>query len=363
LAKAAEMKFVKQNSAKGIALIVVMIAIFVLSVLVGAFALSMKVETKLAMNANHDAELIWLGRSGVELARWALAQQLAVAGEPYDSLNQKWAGGPGTLTSSNSPLAAVSLDNYQIGNGSISLKITDLERKININQADEQLLQQAFTLVGVDAGEIPSLTAAVLDWIDSDSVTHINGAESDYYQSLNPPYYAKDRPIDDLSELLLLRGVTLDMYWGSNSTNHQGAAFQKLDRWGRPMEQPTYLVGLADIFTPLSNGKININTASATALQAIPMVDASAAARIVEQRSGPDGIDGTEDDVPFRNPQEAGTAINPGIAQQLGRYGTVRSSVFEVEVTASIGGYTRIFHSVLGRNSSRDVQILSFYWD
>ena len=44
----------------------VMIAIFVLSVLVGAFAYSMKVETKLAMNANQETESTWSdGRSGV----------------------------------------------------------------------------------------------------------------------------------------------------------------------------------------------------------------------------------------------------------------------------------------------------------
>src|SRR5690242_15670283 len=50
--------------ASGIALMVVMIAVFVLSVLAGAFAYSMKVETKLAMNANNDDTMLWLGRSG-----------------------------------------------------------------------------------------------------------------------------------------------------------------------------------------------------------------------------------------------------------------------------------------------------------
>ncbi len=356
------MKFSRQSSAHGIALIIVMVAIFVLSVLVGAFAFSMKVETKLAMNANHDAELIWLGRSGVELARWAVAQQAAIAGEPYDSLNQIWAGGPGGMTSSNSPLAGVSLDHYQIGDGFVSVKIKDLERKLNINQADDQILQQALTLVGVDAGEIPRISAAIIDWIDPDDVTHINGAESDYYQGLEPPYYAKNRPIDDLSELLLVRGVTLDMYWGSSSTNHTAAAFQQVDHWGRPVEQPTYPIGLADIFTPLSNGKININTASAETLQAIPLVDANAAAQIIQQRSGPDGVDGTEDDLPFRDAAEAGMAINPGVAQQLRRYGTVRSNTFEVRVTAELGGYTREFYAIMGRNNPRDVQILGFYW-
>lgn len=357
------MNITRQTASRGIALIVVMVAIFVLSVLVGAFAFSMKVETKLAMNANHEAELIWLGRSGVELARYVLGQQLAIPAEPYDSLNQKWAGGPGTMAASNSPIANISLDNYRIGKGTVTLKITDLERRFNINQADEQILQQALTLVGVDAGEIPRISAAIFDWIDPDDVTHVNGAESDYYQTLDPAYYAKNKPIDDLSELLLIRGISLDMYWGSASTNHVPAAFQQLDRWGRPIEQPIYAVGLSEVFTPLSSGKININTASATTLQTIPMVDANAAAEIIKLRSGPDGADATEDDTPFRNVGELiNTGINRQAIPQISRYADVRSRTFDVQVAADIGGYSRVFYAVLGRNSNRDIQILSFHW-
>jgi hypothetical protein len=33
-----------------------------------------------------------------------------------------------------------------------------------------------------------------------------------------------------------------------------------------------------------------------------------------------------------------------------------------VQVDADVGGYKRTFFAVLGRNSQRDVQILSFYW-
>jgi Tfp pilus assembly protein PilX len=70
----------------GVALIVVMIAIAVFSALAAALAFSMKVETKLAMNADHEQALLWLGRSGVEYARWILAQEAAIPNQPYDAL-------------------------------------------------------------------------------------------------------------------------------------------------------------------------------------------------------------------------------------------------------------------------------------
>jgi len=116
----------------------------------------MKVETRLAQNADHEQQLLWLGRSGVEYARWILAQQASIAGEPYDSLNQIWAGGPGGPGETNSVLAGISMDNFPVGDGTISLKITDLERKANINTATTPELQQALTLMAWMPTAFPS---------------------------------------------------------------------------------------------------------------------------------------------------------------------------------------------------------------
>jgi type II secretory pathway component PulK len=68
------MKIRLGHNSDGMALITAVIAILVLSALAAGFALSMKVETRLAFNANSETQLYWLGRSGVELARWVLAQ-------------------------------------------------------------------------------------------------------------------------------------------------------------------------------------------------------------------------------------------------------------------------------------------------
>jgi hypothetical protein len=40
----------------------------------------------------------------------------------------------------------------------------------------------------------------------------------------------------------------------------------------------------------------------------------------------------------------------------------VRSRTFEVQVDASVGGYQRTFYAIVGRNSPRDLPVLSFYW-
>ena len=350
------MNIPQQNSKNGIALIVVMIAVFVLSLLAGAFAYSMKVESKLALNSNNQADLEWIGRSGVEYARWMLGQTMNC---PYDSLNQKWAGGPGGTCDTNGPLAEASLENIPVGDGFFSVKIIDLERKVNVNTADQATLDQVMRVVGGDANVGPAIVDGILDWIDRDDNTHVNGAESDYYQGLTPPYNAKNGPIDDLSELLLIKGVRENPeIYSSDYAN-----VQRVDRFGNEIPPREFAAHLVDVFTPISMGRININTADSIVLQAIPGVDEAIAAQIIRIRSGPDGADGTDDDTPFANVGElASVGIPQTAAPAMQRYCTVRSATFEVIVTAQIGvANPKKYHAILGRNNQRDIQILSFY--
>src|SRR5208282_4580385 len=294
------MKIRHGHKSDGIALITAVIAILVLSALAAGFALAMKVETRLAYNANSETQLYWLGRSGVELARCDLTQERC----PYDSLNQIWAGGPGSDCETNGPLAGFSLNNHPVGGGTVSVKIIDLERKVNINTANNAEIQQALTVMGVDANDISVVADSIQDWIGPAGPPRVAGAESDYYQGLDPPYYAKNAPIDDISELLLVRGILdhPEIYWGGCASNRPGPTFQhKLGFGNSPNENPCYPFGLKDVFTPISNGHININTADANVLQMIPGVDAAIAENLIKLRAGPDGVDGTEDDTPIQN--------------------------------------------------------------
>ena len=356
----------KNNFRSGMALIVVMIAIFVFSALAAEFALSMKVEMHLAQKADDEQQLLWLGRSGVEYARWILSQSASIPSEPYDSLNQIWAGGPGGLGETNSPLNGISMDNFPVGDGTISIKITDLERKVNINTANSATLQQALTLMGVDADSLSVVSDSIQDWRSPPAPPRVAGAENDYYQSLSPPYYAKNAPIDDMSELLLVKGVTPEMFWGTAASGHAPANFQhpKLGLGTTPDQVPDYPFGLVDVFTPVSSGRVNINTADVNVLQMLPGVDTNTAAAIILQRAGPDGIDGTEDDTPFRNVGQIAAAgvLNPQAIAQLNNLCDVRSRTFEVHITAHIGNSSRDFTAILFRNTATDIQVLRFYW-
>jgi general secretion pathway protein K len=351
-----------QSNRSGIALIIVLVVIVVLGILAGGFAYSMKVEMTLARHASFSSELDWMGRSGVEVAKWVLSMSSQGPNAQFDSLKQKWAGGSGDT---NEALAGVDLKNYQIGNGTVSIDIKDLDRKFNINRADEMILHQALTLIGADAGLMTTITGSILDWRDPDNNPRMGGTESEVYEQQDPPYFAKNGPIDDLSELLLIRGVTPAMYWGS-SGGGLPAVFNRPQPGRKSVfDEPTYAVGLVDLFTALSGPQgVNINTASATVLQLIPVIDENIAQAIIQRRAGPDGQDGTEDDTPFRSPQEISflPGIPPGALQQFTTLFSVKSLVYEVHVKASIGSSTREYVAILRKNNPKDIQTLNLYW-
>jgi general secretion pathway protein K len=365
------MNLSRPSRRRGFAIIMVMLVIVTLGLMAGNFAQHMSVEMKLARNSGFGSEMEWLGRSGVELARYVLGAQMNIPSEPYDSLNQKWAGGP---LGTNEQLAAVSLVDNELGNGKFSIKIVDAERKYNINAAivaalrgDPSVLEHTLTIQGVDAGEFSGVVGSLMDWVDPDDDTHIGGTESDYYLSLEVPYLAKNGLIDDVSELMLIRGITPEMYWGpAAAAMGVQSPVQRLSPGLRLMkrEEPVaYTVGLADLFTAVSARLVNINTASADVLQLVPGLDQNIAAAIVQRRAGPDGQDGTEDDFPYRNVGELAGVVGmaPQAVQTLPQYFSVRSVTYEVTVTTTIDQRRAEWVAILRRESPKDVKILSFH--
>jgi general secretion pathway protein K len=339
----------KKNPA--FAVIIALVAVTVLTLMAGAFAYAMKVETRLAANANNDEQFYWMGRGGVDRACWWLALE---GNQPFSSKDQYWNHGPGDGPETNSPLAFESLDNFPVGPGSVSLSMTELESKININTADTALLQQVLTQMGVDASEISVVTDSILDWIDPDDATRMAGAESDYYQGLIPPYNAKNGPLDNIDELQLIKGITREMFAGGGpSTNSMGLARHRLGFGSSPGQTPDYPFGLRDVFTPFSNGRVNLLTAEENVLALIPGVDTITAQNIIKFRDA-------ANDPPARDLNRLLIGANPQAMGQIQRYAGVRGDTYEVHATATIGEISHEFTAIVYR-AGPNVQVVSFY--
>jgi general secretion pathway protein K len=345
------MKIFTAQKTRGFAVIIVLVAVTVLTLLAGAFAYAMKIETRLAANTNDDEKFYWIGRGGVERACWWLALE---GNQPFSSKLQYWNHGPGDGPETNSPLAGESLDNFPIANGTVSLNLTELESRININTADGPLIQQVLTAMGADANDISGVSDSILDWREPGENSRPAGAKSDYYLGQVPSYNCKDAPIDNLDELQLIKGVTRDMFYGGSSAGSASPFPQhKLGFGHAPGQEPDYAFGLKDVFTPFSSGKINVLTADDKVLQLIPGLDTAAVQAIINAR---------DSDPPIRNVGQllAAAGINPAVAGQILNYMGIQGNTYEIHATATIGQISHEFTAVVFRNGP-SVTVFSFY--
>ncbi len=126
--------------------------------------------------------------------------------------------------------------------------LRDEASKLNVNTATvDQLLQIP--------GMTQEIAEAIVDWRDTDEEPQANGAESDYYNALEPGYTAKNGPIESIEELLRVRGIDESILYGEDR-NRNGALDPCEDDGDRsyPPDDAdgTLLRGLADYLTVYS---------------------------------------------------------------------------------------------------------------
>jgi general secretion pathway protein K len=243
----------------GMALLIVLSVVSLIVVLTIQFNKNMRQNLITSGLAGNAVKLEAMARSGINLAM-AVLDKDAKENE-YDSLQDSWA----VLAQENlSPL---------FDGGLLTVEITDNNGRFQINslvqsktsEQTNQSPQQANTLeratrnvllrllrnepFALEDSEARTIIDSLIDWIDADDGDWEQelGAESSYYQSLKTPYPCKNGPIEFIEELLLVKGITPELFYGTK--DHPG-----LDRL---------------LTTQGTDGKININTADPLLLQAL----------------------------------------------------------------------------------------------
>ncbi|MBI1367257.1 MAG: hypothetical protein GC162_01240 [Planctomycetes bacterium] len=172
---------------RGAALIVTLLIVIVLASLVLSMSHTMRVEALAASQAEAQAQARAIANgAAAAIIRWG-------DNLPTDAVE---IGGGAVWFLRVDPE-----DDKQYAYG-----MTDEAAKVNINTATVDMLEKLPNMT-------PELAAAIVDWRDRDEDTTDDGAESDYYRSLDDPYLAKNAPFDTIDELLMVRGFTpLELY-------------------------------------------------------------------------------------------------------------------------------------------------------
>ncbi len=302
------------NNDRGVALLITLGVVAVL--VAGALQLGKftgdSVMEGLVLKDRFKAEQ--MARSGIELARMILAQDAEKT--DVDSIQEDWAD-PEKLN-----MAAALMMGKE---GVLEIKITDELSKIQVNaliseypgnqiNSDQQrILENFFNLrfssdKSGDERDASEIINCMKDWLDAnddDTVSGLTGAESDYYQKLDPSYECANGPFNRIEELFSVKGVTSDVLANANEDDEE--ADEEADT--NAPEQ------LGDYFTVygLNNdkgeqggfqytGKVNINTAGLAVLEALlPEGMEDMAADIVDFRQ-----ERTEDDDAYVNALDKG---------------------------------------------------------
>jgi general secretion pathway protein K len=176
---------------RGIALVLVLWVVTLLSVIAGSFVYGARSAAMVAGNQVSIAKLRALADAGVHRGVYELAKPQADA--------ERW--------TANGSKHAISLDEAEI-----ILVMRDESAKIDINTANEALLKGLLLSVGLDEDGASHLLDAIVDWRDGDDLTRPQGAERDRYESLGLSYIPTNAPFKTVDELNRVIGVTPDLY-------------------------------------------------------------------------------------------------------------------------------------------------------
>lgn len=285
------MEALRRNQRRGAALMLSLWALFLLSAMVISWALEINARIGLSGKANRSLEAVALACSGAEVSLHRSAKPGSPALEGDFGKGKRY-------------------EVHMTGEGG-RLNIKWLAQ-LPENPARLEILRKYLEIKGIDLNEREQMIDTLLDWVDPDNLVRLNGAED------GPGYQPANKMISRLDELKKIRGweeFTSAKDWDSDLT---------LD----------------------SSGPIDIKWASKDVLLTLPGASEDRVDQFLALRSGPDGIEGTEDDPPM---DQALLALGLVPQQLAGLISPTPDPVMRVVSVGKSGDVTRTVRMVFSR--------------
>ncbi len=191
------MCLISPRKQRGIALIMAMLVVAIATVTAVSLVHEQSFSVRKTSNLQHyDTGLLY----GVGLEDYArLFLKKDAKDSKIDHLGEDW---------------AIGIPALPIDGGFLSGSIQDAQGLLNINNLLTNVAsRQQLTLLCKNQDVNPDFVPALIDWIDQNTEAEVpDGAEDDYYTALDVPYRTANRPMADISELKLIKGVDKEMY-------------------------------------------------------------------------------------------------------------------------------------------------------
>jgi general secretion pathway protein K len=175
---------------RGVALVLVLWVLLLLTIITGSFALMARMDTLEANSVLSGTQARLSAEAAINLAVLALR-------DPNDETRM---------------LADGRVYSQVLDGVTVEVSATDERGKLDINTADELTLVNLFTGHGMEFADAEFLAAAVLDWRDEDELERVNGAEVDVYEAAGLQVGPANRPFLITEELLQVIGMSFEFY-------------------------------------------------------------------------------------------------------------------------------------------------------
>ncbi|MBE7414312.1 MAG: general secretion pathway protein GspK [Deltaproteobacteria bacterium] len=224
---------------RGLSLVLVLWLLALMFLIAPGFVYTMRIESAATSSFEDEASAWALAVAGVYMAAAEVSADYEVVASSESGLVflERTADGFHPLPSRR---------DLKMGEGTVSYVIEDERAKVNLNTAPRGVIDELLRLSGADSAARDEISDSIIDWRDKNSDFHLNGAEDDYYGSLPFPYGSKDGPFDFTEELLLVKGVSREIFYGAGGES-----------------------GIRRLVTVHGDGRLNLNTAGETALSAV----------------------------------------------------------------------------------------------
>jgi general secretion pathway protein K len=165
---------------------------------------------------------------------------------------------------------------YNFPSGVVQVEIIPEAAKLNVNQSPAPELTRLLAGLGQPAGRAQEIASAIVDWRSPGS-----GLFDSYYSSQIPSFRPPHASVHEIEELLLVKGVTPDVFFGTYMPSEAGETAGDVPRL-------VPVGGLMDCLTVYeSDGRIDANTAPPGVLAALGLDPGAINALVTRRRQKP----------------------------------------------------------------------------
>ena len=175
---------------QGMALVIVLWVLSLMTIMAGSFALSTQRETAVLHHAHERARAL-------ALAEGAIYYAMLMLNLPDQTLRWQGDGRPYVWDAKGTK---------------VRIRIQDEGGKLDINVAQEASLKTAFKLMGLSEDQASAITDNILDWRDADDVKRPNGAEAPEYEARRMNAPPQNRQFLVMDEVQSVLGISPELF-------------------------------------------------------------------------------------------------------------------------------------------------------